>query len=369
MTTARADTGLSTHLDTEDASDFVFENTDGLVIVEVKNSSEGVRGLYNGLMELAVALSRRPEARRAYLVLQNPRISSDRLRQEWKAVSSVINPRIAKRLSLISFGKHGTWMDPHNENDLNRILTIVQPASAALPLGKDWPRQARFAPRRKYFEVVKVLIYRWLRKLGPIRLKELQDQVGCAYPTVRDALDRLARRKRIVRHSNRSVELASFPLETWNQLLVLSANIRGGLQYKNASGKPIDFEYLLKRLRKLKPHGIALGGVQSARFWQPDFDLNGIPRLDLIAHVPNGRIDHQFVSKLDPALRLVDENDIAPVVVIHPLVRRASFFETPAAGELPLCDPVEAVLDLCEIGLTEQANQVLSRFRPELKQL
>ena len=123
----------------------------------------------------------------------------------------------------------------------------------------------------------------------------------------------------------------------------------------------------MRRLEKTKPRHLALGGVSSARFWHPDFDLNGTPRLDLLYHAPGGEADLEFVKKLDPALTLDDDLSASPALVIHPIVRAASLFAESTGGRIPWADPVETVLDLSDMSLTAQANQLLTHLRPEVR--
>jgi hypothetical protein len=66
-------------------------------------------------------------------------------------------------------------------------------------------------------------------------------------------------------------------------------------------------------------------------------------------------------------LRQTDDPDASPAIVIHLLVRSATMFTEATTSELAVADPVETVLDLQEIGLVQQANQLLAHFRKEVR--
>jgi DNA-binding MarR family transcriptional regulator len=213
-----------------------------------------------------------------------------------------------------------------------------------------------------------VLLIRWLRNEGPISIGQLAKEVGCSYPTVRVALRRLESKKYLSKESGRLVQLTRFPQETWRELVTLAPTIRQPLRFIDKSGEKPNPDRLLDRLKAIQPKGIALSGVVAARHWNPDFDLHGTPRLDLVTHAPDNIADLRFLKRLDPALKQTDDPDASPAIVIHLLVRSAANFTEVERNGLPYADPLETVLDLHELGLTQQANQLLSHFRKEVRQ-
>ncbi len=221
--------------------------------------------------------------------------------------------------------------------------------------------------KQKQLEVLKILIHRWLLHEGAISIGKLAKQVGCTYPTVREALEKLEQRQSIVRYSNRSVELARFPRSSWSELLALSGNPKGSFRYKDISGEKADSERLLRRLERMRPSLVAVGGVAAARHWHADFDLHGTPRLNLLLHASGNTVDLDFVKKLDPALRRTEDYDESPVLVIRPLQRADPLFDRVPGASLPFADPVETALDLHDLGLTVQASQLLTHFRSEVR--
>jgi hypothetical protein len=337
-----------------------YVSTNGRIVIEVQRAPQGARGLYSGMMQLALLAADRPEVDTACLVLIVSRLSMDRLRREWMRIKSLFQPTISCRLSLVAIGKDDTWVEP-DEEILRRIATVFQAArdnapNAASPVGN-----------QKQQEVLKLLIRRWLLREGPTPIGKLAEQVGCAYPTVREALETLEQHRDIVRNTNRSVELVRFPTRSWSELLALSGRLRRTFRYQDVSGERPDPERLLKRLERLTPPRVALGGVAAARHWHPDFDLHGAPRLDLVVHVPGREMDLHFVKKLDPALKQVEDYGQSPALVVRLLQRANPFFEQASGSALPFADPVETALDLCDLGLTSQASRLLSHLRPEIR--
>ncbi len=342
--------------------DYISRN--GQRVVKVQKAAQGTRGLYSGTMELALFLSDRPEIERACLVLMIPRLSMDRLRREWKEIKGLFQPTVSKRLALVAIGKDDVWVEP-DEEFCRRIAKAFQ-----APSGNASDATAHIIKphaKQKRLEVLKVLLHRWLLREGAVSIGKLAKQVGCSYPTVREALEKLEQRRSIVRYSNRSVELARFPVGSWSELLALSGNLRGSFRYRDVSGEKADLERLLKRLERMRPPHVALGGVAAARHWHADFDLHGTPRLDILLHAPGDTVELDFVKKLDPALRRIDDYDELPVLVVRPLQRADPLFERVPSASLPFADPVETALDLYDLGLTAQASQLFAHFRPEVR--
>ena len=220
----------------------------------------GNSGQYNGVMQLALLLSDRPEIKRACLVLMIPRLSMDRVRHEWMNIKGLFHPRVSDRLSLVAIGKEkeDVWVEP-NQEFFCRIAKVFQAprgdaTDTASVIIKPYSKQNQL-------EVLKVLMHRWLLREGAIRIGKLAEQVGCAQLTVRVAVERLERQNVIRRRLIRSVELFKFPLRSWNELLALSGSTRHSFPLPCASGERTDFERLLKRLERMRPSRVALGAV------------------------------------------------------------------------------------------------------------
>ncbi len=174
-------------------------------------------------------------------------------------------------------------------------------------------------------------------------------------------------RVEVERASDRRVALARFPWASWQELVTLASGIRGTMSWSAPEGERVDLEHLLGRVRKNLPSNAALGGVEAARHWNPDFDLNGIPRIDLTLQVAAKHApDLDFLRQVDPSLRATAEGSQArTVLAIHILRRPASFFAVDPKNATRFADPVETLLDLQELRLGEQADALLRRLDPK----
>lgn len=341
-----------------------YLSRDGKFAVQVKRATAGSRGLYAASLEMAIYLQKNPAIERLCVVLDETRMSVQRLQDEWKAVTSALHPQVSQRLALIVVEDQKTWSTP-DDPTVQKIAEVFQQKEQS---NKQTPSQ-RFQnhPGTKGLEVVKVLLQRWLLKQGPIPLGELAAAIGCSYPTLRRALDKSTLHNSLEFTTNRSVQLKVFPHEAWRELLALAPTTRGSLRFCDRSGEKLHPERLLTRLRKMKPTALAIGGVLAARHWHADFDLHGIPRLDLIYHSPDGKIDLQFFKKLDPALELADSLQEPACLVVHPLLRKNALFSMNGESSIPWADPVETALDLADLSLTAQAQQMLTHLRTEVR--
>jgi len=319
----------------------------------VARANPRVRELRSQIAELGLYVSNHPRVVEACLLLALDRLSEERLRREWEGVLSILRPEVSRRLALVAVGEKVAFSIPDRQ-ELQMLASEAQDllsgsATRVVPPG---------AP--KFFDILHVLLVRWLLKEGPITRGELGEQAGCTYPTITRAMKRLGRA--VVTHSNRSVELRAFPRQEWSELVVLSPTHRGSIEYVDASGKPPDLEGLLRRLQRQKPPHVAIGGVVAAHHWDPDFDLHGLPRLDLSVHATE-ELDLGFVERLDPGLQPADRPEARVALVVHPIRRPATMFATVREGELPIADPIETLLDLHELRLEAQAAEMIDRFK------
>jgi hypothetical protein len=218
-------------------------------------------------------------------------------------------------------------------------------------------------PAEAFFDILRVLAVHWIRESGPITSKELSEQTGFTYPTISAALERLEPHLR--RHSDRRVELESFPRDAWLKLIAQSEKVRSTHAYADRSGRPRSSETLLSRLREQERNDVAIGGVLGARHYVPGLDLVGTPRLDLV--LCSNRMDNadDLVRRLDPALKPVERGEPARIVV-HTLYRPVSFFNKDGKGDT-YADEVECLLDLHDARLEQQAIEFLEKLSPRTR--
>lgn len=329
---------------------FGLTDRSGLLALEARDRLRGIRDLAADALQLAAWVAEQPH-RHAYLLVLKSDVSGPRLAGEWTRAARALRPDVARRLRLIvldpkvqGFEDNQPWVRRIREG-LNH-----RPAGAA-PL----PPASPMTP--KIFEIQKVLLLHGLLGHRPTPIHRLIRESGSSYPMVVRTLRKLEEKKVLVRSSDRSVSLSRFPVEVWSELCAVSGPFRRTQGFADVTGKS-EPRSLLRRLEKLRPAGVALGGVHAARHWDPHFNLHGVPRLDLSVHLPPGPGSLDFVRALDPALKPANREQ-APLLVVHPLSRGESFFRDTGPG-LPVADPVETLLDLLEMRLTEQADELVA---------
>jgi hypothetical protein len=292
------------------------------------------------------------------LVLVEPQISDDRLREEWLGIEPLFRPELLERITLV-IRREGT------ADEVVGPLTDIE-KSCIEPVSER-ARQRAFRPMRRpseaFYDILRVLLVHWFRKSGPLTSKELAEETGFSYPTIATALERLE--PRLIRHSDRRVELGMFPEDAWFQLVAQADKARASQGFADPSGRPRPPEVLLDRLRDLGRNDIAVSGVFGARHYLPGIDLVGTPRLDLVVHARRFAGPPNFLRRLDPALKPAGRGEPCQVVV-HTLFRPEPFFSQPENG-IRWADEVECLLDLHEMRLESQALEFVERLTPRPK--
>lgn len=325
-----------------------FASGDRRVIVEVKRTGGGLRDVHAAALQVAMYASALG-AERGIVLLCGSRVSAAGLRDEWQKLLKVLAPDVASRLGLVAILDGDVLVEP--DDPLLRDI-----AEAAANTGG--PSAPTLRGNRS-FEVMRVLLSRWLLHRGCIAVGELQRQTGLSHPSVSKALAALG--PAVQRRRDRSVALCAFPGEAWAQLVALAPKVRQTSAFVDESGRGGDPQRLLDRVRRTSPPGVAVAGVVAARHWHSGLDLEGLPRLDLSVHAPNGGMDTAFVARLDPAL-VPAPPGTPPLLVLHAVPRAESLFVVGDGGPA-WADPVEALLDLYELRLIEQADDLVRALR------
>lgn len=332
-----------------------LQNALGTRVLEVKAHLQSVRDLDAALLQLSKLLADRPALREAYLLAVLPRVTDERLRKEWTSLQRVLKPEVVRRLALIAIGREPPWVS----RDESALRRIAHEANAAILAAPRPPSDVRPAPpTRRFFEVFKVLLNAWLLGKGPLSSRDLVERTGFSHPTVADAVRRLGASREIQSGQRRVLALRGFPGQTWSQLLALSRSVRVTRAFIDGAGRPPDAQGMLGRLRQYADKGVALGGVVAARYWDPRFDLNGLPRLD-VSLTPAGDVPLR-------KLGLVPADDAPPdkvLFVTHVVERRDPLFQPDPKGGIPYADPVETLLDLHELRLVDQADALIRRLQ------
>jgi hypothetical protein len=327
----------------------------GNALIEVKFGVDSLRTIRTSLMQVAYSLSENPDCE-GFVVLVDSPITMERLRDEWERAATVLRDDVLHRLTICLQAEGrmtGIPRDPDVETQ--RILAKVV----------EDERGKMSTTRTDYsFVVLKLLLHRWLTSGEPVTSEWLARTAGCSYPAVARALRPLG--SLLERRSDRRVLLRWFPKDEFARLLAVADRARSTVRFADQSGQPRSAESHLRRLEKLNPPSLAIGGVLGAKHYYPDLDLVGTPRLDLSVHCPGQRMNLDFIEKLDPALkRVVDP--LAPANLVVHAVRHADAQFIPRDGGLAWADPVECLFDLYEARLEMQAAQfleALQRQRP-----
>lgn len=338
-----------------------FESRDLRTIIEFKVSTMGARDLRANLLQLAIALHERPEVARAVLVTRLGNMGADRVKDELGRLEQILRVDLGQRLYVVAATDDRTVILPHADQELSMLELVAQNVLAR--------RSSKKTPApwtAKTFQIWHLLLDAWLRGDGPIPIGALGSGTGCSYPTVNATLERLTEYGEVARSSNRSASFKKFPKRSLNEILVLADSLRPATQYVDASGRPADPARLMRRLVAMAPKNVALGGVTSARHYTPDFDLNGIPRIDLSVQ---GSASYDWLEHVDPALRPADAADLrngSPVLVIHSLDRKEPRFDPASDDGLPFVGPAETLLDLYDLRLTVQAEEFVRAMRGKM---
>jgi len=343
---------------------FDFIDRSGSVLIAIKSSPQGFRGLHDGLIGIASALREHETAKWGCLVLDASRMTVEKTKSKWNQLKLLFTDDISKRLAIIIIRNSKTWVIPEDS-----FLTMVANSISVHPKLKfcQLRQSRRLPPHDKQLEVIKVIILRWLKDQGPIGVGELGSQAGCSYPTVKSALYELSKSNLLNDAIRPAVELNRLSEKLWNKVMTLSTTKRTQIKFFDRSGQPADPIGLLKRLKRLSLRNVALGGVVAARHWHPNFDLNGTPRIDLLIHCPNQQLDLDFIAQLDPALEESTNQNQSAILVIHTLARANADFVYSSELGCHIADPLETALDLIDLGLTQQANNLMAHFRKEIR--
>lgn len=379
--------GLDGYLPAGASARYDLRSKDGRTAVKFKVGHTGVRELHDGLAELALALDEQSGLRLGCLVMLDARVTWERVIAEWTALLGLLRCDLQNRLGLVWIDEGGNGRTMPESGRVEALAEAVQSAIRRNRPARAVDGQAlarRFhtgllralsptsAPHATisggFFEVFKVLVATWLRGGGKSTLGDLQRLCGLSYPTVAGALADLQVRGELQRNRDRSVELSAFPRHTWGQIEALSDHFRRPIELYDPSGRTPEPEFLLARLRRIRPPGVAFGGILGASHWHPDLDFVGCPRLDLCLLARSAPGPEELLARLDPTLRPCAESagrfDAAPqpLLVLHYLHRQEALFEPLVADGLPVADPAETLLDLHELNLDSQALELVKHL-------
>jgi hypothetical protein len=323
----------------------------GDALIEVKFGVDAIRTIRTSVMQVAFPVSE-SSSFRGYLVLADSPIAIERVQDEWRRISALLRPEVSERLTIcIMTGGNITGIPKNPAPQTQKMLTKVVESER----GKTGGSRTDYS-----FIILKLLIHHWLTTGEPVTAEWLARTAGCHYPAVARVLKALG--SLIERTSGRRVRLRWFPKDEFARMIATSSRARSTVRFRDESAQPRSLEAHLRRLEKLAPAGLAIGGVLGARHYLPTLDLVGAPTLDLSLHCPGKHLNLDWIRELDPALKPVTDPLQPATVVVHAL-RHADPLTSPSQGGLAWADPVECLLDLHAARLDTQAAQFLEHLQ------
>lgn len=323
-------------------------------LVEIITAQRGLRQLKAQLLDLAIAVEQNPSYE-GLLVLDTPHVTSERIDEVWHSIMGVLEARIRARLRLAIRTAKGeyrglpTTPTPQDARDLDELIERFS---------KKWAAYKRPAGAR--YDILHVLLVSWFRRKGPLAIKSICEISGYSYPTVAKALSQ--HESRLTRHSDRSVELRSFPREEWARFVSNSKELRESRYYTDRSRRPRPAEKLLEKLEKRGSLGLSVGGVLGSRHYVPGLDLVGTPRLDITISNVSVLSTDSIARRADPALEPAEHGD--PVsLAIHRGRLATTVFEQEQQDRV-WADEVECLLDLHDARLEPQAQEFVENLSP-----
>ena len=138
-------------------------------VFEVLVATKDARRLRTALMELA-RIADADKVRRVTLMLEEPKITDSRLREEWKGAGLVLLPELFARLA-VAIRQSGKWTGipvPPAPGELSVLDEILRHELSRRPASASRGSEA-------HHEILRILIHQWLLGKGPITVSSLME--------------------------------------------------------------------------------------------------------------------------------------------------------------------------------------------------
>lgn len=286
----------------------------------------------------------------ARLSVVDPNISDATIRTEWERYLHAFAPSVRERLNL----------------------SIEHSRSAAAARAYRVESGVLSLDRPNYrHEVLRLLLAVDLDAADPVPVKTLIDRIGASQTPIRQALTEL-KAAGLSDARSRMLRVAAEEIST--ELLARVGALPQTLRFRFERGARIKpAAALLERaLPLLQPGGPAewagfgLSGVAVALRDVPDLDLLGLPRVDLVAHVPRDAktFDAGLLRLLDDGLEH-EASVLAPAPVVVTLVRGDSAQYRDMGRDRTRCaSAADVFLSLLDMDLRVQALHYARSVRP-----
>jgi hypothetical protein len=307
------------------------------------------RDLRAEILSLAAELASNESKGR--MIVSAPIIAEVTVQQEWDRLLPAIAPEIRARMSLL-------------------VEKRTEIANEKLP-GYRVESGLALLERPNYrFEVLRLCVGANLEDDGPQSVKNLIDKVGASQTPIRNAIAEL-KRAGVVHSWRGGVDVLAEDLST--EKLAKIGALPQTLHFRFERGAQIKPPaVLLKRVMPLlgssSPDSwaeLALSGTAVALADVPTLDLIGVPRLDLVAHMPRAAkvFDTRLLRQLDGGLEL-EPNVLTPSPVVVTIVQADTAFIRDAGLDKARCAyPMDVFLSLLDLGLRDQAIEYAKAVR------
>jgi hypothetical protein len=333
-------------------ADSIWHGPGGDTVVEIKRTNNA-RDIRSAMLALAYLLDDESDTAHAICVITQSKLSRQRLDAELERFRRLVRRDIGERIELARLEdierKQCSSLIPHAPDFVSWITDLAGRKVA----GSRVSRQT----------VMSALALSWLRGVGPMTTKSLQDACGASYPTVAAAISEFSKLDLIEHQPDRRVSLRYVSMDHWMQMLQKHADGRKVYRYIDMTGQVRSPDALMARLFKRQQQGdaqqIAVGGVLGARRYFPDLDITASPRLDLSVYGDGGV---EFVRRLDAALEPTADSHKKAHVVVHVTTEPETFLERDSGGSW--ASEMECGADLIELGLVREVREMFETLRP-----
>jgi hypothetical protein len=145
-------------MDPKKLADFQIGHT----FIDVKHGTEAVRSVRTWLMERVYNLLQADPQQKWLLILADPKITPERLGEEWHNAARALKPELMDRISLLLFhdGHFRGFPDEPDPAIRSQLEGIIREDAEH---GTEQIYRGRI-----YYELLKILIYQWLLNRGPV---------------------------------------------------------------------------------------------------------------------------------------------------------------------------------------------------------
>ena len=309
-----------------------------MVIEKVLVRLSNTRDLRAEIASLAAELAE--TGRSGRLLVRDPLVSEKTVDTEWQRLLHAFDGSVRERMTLVF--EHGQ----------PKSRFVIEPEVVLL----DRPNWR--------FEILRQLIVAAFDGRGALSAQQLCERIGASQTPIRRALADLVRSGLVLVQGRGAFHVP--PMSVTPEALSKTGALPQVVHFRYKRGAVIkSAERLLERANALMSAGenagwgaFSLSGTPVAGEGFPDFDLLGIPRIDLLLHVPRAAkaFDCGLLRKLDDSLEL-EPAVLAHSPVVMTLVRADVVDARSGAGAFARhAHPADVFLSLLDIGLRGQAH-------------